>query len=162
MTWILTWPENVLCKSCRSLTDLSNTVCRLSLRCLVFEIWRGGGEKAPPRPESNLSEPARNRVKLVRPRPYIPRIPTQWLIITVSWHAMLLGNWSKAPLWVSCPHNTLCRITSHLSKLVLCNLTHRCLVISRLLNQTTSVSSVSTEANYVWQNIRMELSWKLW
>ena len=67
MTSILTWPENVLCKSCRSLTGLSNAVCRLSLRCLVFYICRGA-ESPPPRPESNLSEPARNRLNPRRHR----------------------------------------------------------------------------------------------
>ena len=62
--WPQLWPDPIfVCKSCRYLTDLSNAVCRLSLRCLVFEIWRGGGDRIP-RPESNLSEPARNRVKL--------------------------------------------------------------------------------------------------
>ena len=35
-TSLLTWPENVLCKSCRDFNGLSNTVCRLSLQCLFF------------------------------------------------------------------------------------------------------------------------------
>ena len=48
VTSILTWLEQFLCKSCRSLSDLSNAVCRLSLRCLVFEIWWGGANRLPP------------------------------------------------------------------------------------------------------------------
>ena len=47
--------------SCRSFNDLSNAVCRLSLRCVFF--FRSEGGRKGPRPESNLSEPARNRVK---------------------------------------------------------------------------------------------------
>ena len=40
ITSIITWAENVICKSCRSLTDLSKAICCLWLRCVVFEIWR--------------------------------------------------------------------------------------------------------------------------
>ena len=63
LCWPQYWPDLIFCESCRYMTDLSNVVSRLSLKCLFFEIWRGG-RIAPPLPESNLSEPARNRVKL--------------------------------------------------------------------------------------------------
>ena len=56
VTLILTWPENVLCKSCRSFNYLPNAVCCLSLRCVVYEIWRG-----PKKPPSPRSEPFRAR-----------------------------------------------------------------------------------------------------
>ena len=55
VTSILTWPEKFLCKSCRSLPDLSYAVCRLSLRCLVFEIWRG--PKRPPAQNRTFQSP---------------------------------------------------------------------------------------------------------
>ena len=53
--------QKVIYKTCRSFNALSNAVCRLSLRFVVFEIWRR--LKRPPCPIPSLSEPARNRVK---------------------------------------------------------------------------------------------------
>ena len=61
VTSILTWPGNDLYKSWRSRRSLSNAVCRMSLRCVVFEI-SGGGRIGPPRTELALKKPDRNRV----------------------------------------------------------------------------------------------------
>ena len=61
---MLTWPKKFLYKSCSSITDLSNAVCRLPLQCLVFEI--SGEATPPPQQESNLSEPTRNRVNRIQ------------------------------------------------------------------------------------------------
>ena len=47
VTSILTWPRNDLYKSWRSRRSLYNAVCRMSLRCVVFEI-SGGGRIGPP------------------------------------------------------------------------------------------------------------------
>ena len=47
-------------KSCSAFNELSNAVCRLSLR-LVFFFRSEGEPKRFPRPISRLSEPARNR-----------------------------------------------------------------------------------------------------
>ena len=47
VTSILTWPGNGLYKSWRSRRSLSNAVCRMSLRCVVFET-SGGGRIGPP------------------------------------------------------------------------------------------------------------------
>ena len=55
MTSILTWSENVLCKSCRSSNDLSNAVCRLLLRCVFFRYE--GAEKAPPAQNRTFQSP---------------------------------------------------------------------------------------------------------
>ena len=63
--WPQYWPDpkNMILKSrIKSFNGLSNTVWRLSLRFVVFEIWRGA-EKGPS-PISNLSEPTRNGVKI--------------------------------------------------------------------------------------------------
>ena len=51
----LTWFFFV--KSCRYVTDLSNAVCRWSLRCLVFEIWRGPNPPPPTRIEPFRARP---------------------------------------------------------------------------------------------------------
>ena len=58
VTSILTWPPpQKKCKSCTSLTELFNAVCRLSLWCLVFEIWPGGRKGPPPRSEPFRARP---------------------------------------------------------------------------------------------------------
>ena len=54
VTSILTWPGNDLYKSWRSRRSLSNAVCRMSLRCVVFEISGGGGAESPP-PRTELA-----------------------------------------------------------------------------------------------------------
>ena len=46
VTPFLTWPNNDLCKNCRSRPPVYNVVYRLSLACFVFEI--SGGISAPP------------------------------------------------------------------------------------------------------------------
>ena len=49
--------KSLFYKSCRSFIKLSNAVCRLSLRFVVFDIWREA-EKAP-HPIWSLSEPVK-------------------------------------------------------------------------------------------------------
>ena len=44
-----------LSKSCRSFNDLSNAVCRLSIRCVIFYIWRG--PKRPPAQNRTFRSP---------------------------------------------------------------------------------------------------------
>ena len=63
VTSILTWPGNDLYKSWRSRRSLSNAVCRMSLRCVVFDISGGAESAPPPRTELALKKPYRNRVK---------------------------------------------------------------------------------------------------
>ena len=49
-------------KRCRSFNELSNAICRLPLRLVVFDISEVG--RKGPRSIQSLSEPARNRVKI--------------------------------------------------------------------------------------------------
>ena len=48
VTWILTWPQNDLCKYCRAWKELSNTFFAFSLGHIVSEISRGRVPATPP------------------------------------------------------------------------------------------------------------------
>ena len=50
-------------KSCRSSNELSNAVCRFSLRFVVLEIRRVAGKASPTDSEPFRAPPPQNRVK---------------------------------------------------------------------------------------------------
>ena len=117
MTSSLTWPENDLCKNCRSWPCVSDAVYRLSLSCFVLEISGGAVIRPPPVGAKLAQTPVGARVNPRTPRGGVVSTPP-WGFFEVHAKRLVVAGWNfqyplGQPLRIFCRKKLIgsCQVT---------------------------------------------------